>query len=233
MNQLIRETLFKYRVLVKPLFLALSSLIVLSLVIIPQLLAYLNVNVNINSVQNRIGIYEAKAQELDKIDASVYLKQLQTVFLALPKDKEVPQALLVLQSIISQSGLALESTKLVDSILNNTNSFRISISVTGTLESLRALLISLQNSPRALRVEGIDAQSLKQGAAMQATIIVTMFYDTAKVSGNPDQPLSQLDKKDEELLANLNKSINKLGVLGYQPASTSSAVPLGKSDPFE
>lgn len=231
MNKFLKELYFKYQILLKPILLSLASIIVLSLVIIPQLLSYLDVGNNINSLQNKIGIYEAKAQELDKIDPDLALKSLQTVFLALPKDKEIPQGFLVLQSLISQSGLALDSTKLVDSTTNS-GSFRISISVTGTLESLRSLLINLQNSPRVLRIDGIEAQSLKRGLEMQATIILTMFYDSTQVSTAPDQPLAQLDQKDQTLLDGLKRSISKLGDLGA-PSATRSAVPLGKSDPFE
>src|SRR5688500_17519835 len=165
------KDLAKLKYYLKPILAAFSSLVILGVVIIPQIMAYFVVKDKINSVDSRVNSLEAKASELESVDTKIYQENMETVFSALLKEKEIPLAMVSLQNIVNESGLILESIKLIDTpVTTNSNSYMLNLFVIGQKESLRTFLLGLLQSPRVLKLESIDAQSVKGGAGLEAEI---------------------------------------------------------------
>ena len=225
------KDLTKLKYYLKPILAAVSSLIILGVVIIPQIIAYFDVRNKISNVDLRVNSLQAKAAELEAIDEGVYQKNLDTVFNALPKEKEIPLTMVALQSIITESGLILESIKLIDTpAATNSNSYLLNLFVVGQKESLKTFLLGLLQSPRVLKLESIDAQSVKGGAGLEAEIQISAYFDPASsVTTNLDQPLPKLNAAEEELL---NKIISQLSANNLPISVENINIPSGKSDPF-
>lgn len=219
----------KLKLYILPLAVVFSSLVILILVIVPQLLGYFQDRNQSAKIAYRYGVLQAKAQDLQAIDEVDYQKKLQLALIALPDQKQVPQALVVLQSLLSTSGLSLSDIKYSSSVsTTSTQSVQLTMTVAGPITQVRSFLINLKNSPRVFRVETIDSQSIRGGAAVEAEIRLTTFYELPpKDLGSIDNPVPKLSQQDIDLLNQLAQNPQ-----GNQ-AITGASVPLGKADPFK
>lgn len=232
------EIYLKYKFLIWPVVVGVSSIIIIILVIIPQLLTYLNVNDKINQAQNRSNILETKAVALENIDNLLTQKDLKVVFSVLPTDQDVPQAMVVLQDMIAKSGLELKSTSfgavgLSQKAVGN-SSFQLNIAVSGQVNLLRDFLIQLQNSPRLFQVDSIGVQFQKDKGLIEADMPLSVFYNPSLGEmGTVEDPIPQISDKDKDLLAKLTQVVGQGNVSLISQEATSASVPLGKSDPFQ
>ncbi len=225
------KDLLQLKFYTRSILVALSSLIILIAVIIPQILAYFNVAGQVGEVESRASSIEAKAAELQNIDEQLYKDRLETVFTALPQDKEIPLAMVTLQDIISRSGLILDTVKLIDTpAKSSSNSYLLSMFVAGQKESLKTFLLGLLDAPRIFKLEAISAQSVRGGIGLEAEIQVSVYYDpSSSVTSNLDQPLPKLTAEEERFLADIMAQVNS----NRLPISVDNiSIPSGKADPF-
>lgn len=225
-----KEFYIKYKLIIWPVAVGLSSIILLALVIIPQLLTYLNVKNKINDMQKRSGVLEVKAQGLEQIDEGSNQQNLALVFSLLPKDQTVPEAMVTLQDIISRSGLVLKSTNYGGGRkADKGNSFQLSVGVSGPLLSVKNFLVNLQDAPRIFQVESISVQFQKSLSIVDVDIPISVYYEpTSEGTSSLDQPISQLTDKETSILNNLARLSNRSVF-----SEDTSSVELGKLDPFE
>lgn len=219
----------RYKLVIWPVIVGLCSVVIIALVIVPQLLSYFSLKQQGDELNNRLGLLQVKAKELQQIDPQVYNKNLNLALSALPPEKEVPQAVTILQTFISQSGMTLEAIKFASGQTTTiNNNYQINITVLGDFNSLKKLLTNIRNSPRIYRVDMINAQSSRGGTSVEADITMTVFYEPLNNTiGAVDQPLPQLTDKDQHVLTDLSTK--------NQVVATNASVltvPLGKSDPF-
>lgn len=231
----LKELYLKYKLFFWPVTTGLAALVILSLVIIPQILVYINTQGKISDANTKFEVIDAKAQELAQIDSSVISKDLQTVYSVLPKEQEVPQALVTLTSLVNSSGLTLKNTVYGGSKkTDKQNNFVLTISVIGRVNSIRDFLNNLNSSPRVFKVESIDVQFQRGSQLVEAKIPLLVYFQPSDGQTNlaSDQPLPKLSSDDEKLLDELAKQSFDMGMTASLE-STSSSVPLGKADPFE
>lgn len=235
------EFYLRYRFIIWPAIVGISTILILALVIIPQLLTYLKIRDQINQTQNKSQNLEAKASALENIDSLLTQKDLKVVFSVLPIDQDVPKAMMILQDMISTSGLELKSTtfgssRVVDPSQQtlDKNSFKLNITIAGQINLLRDFLIKLQNSSRLFQVESIGVTFQKNQGVIEAEIPLSVYYQPSLGEiGKLDQPLPKLSDQNKELLAKLYQTIDQTNLSFDNIDATSSSVPLGKSDPFE
>lgn len=232
------EFYLKYRFIIWPTIVGIAVILVLALVIIPQILTYLQVKDKIYQTQNKSQNLEVKANELANIDNVATQKDLKVVFSILPTDQDVPKAMLILQSMVAQSGLELKSTSFGSSGSSSQNlgknSFKLNIIVSGQITLLRDFFIQLQNASRLFQVESIGVQFKKTQGVIEAEIPLSVFYQPSLGEIGPlNQPLPKLSDTEKELLATLYQSISQSNISLNNAESSSSSIPLGKSDPFE
>lgn len=223
-----------YKFLIWPVVSGIASVVILVLVVIPQLLNYLQVRNQISDIVNRSGKLEAKAQTLEAVDENISEESLKLAFAALPADRNVPSAVTILQSLIAQSGLSLKSTSYSASARGaSKNSFQLNVSVVGQISGVRKFLISLRDSGRVFQVESISVSFQKSGSQVEAEIPITVFYSESLGKGGAlEQEPPKLNEKEEKILADLSRIVN-LGTLVGGGEATASSVPVGKSNPFE
>lgn len=222
----------KYRIIIWPVIVGLSCLLIAGLIIVPQLLVYFNLRSEAEDLSQRLGILQAKAQELEQLNEADYNENLELALAALPADKQIPQSLSLLQSMITQAGLSLENIKFSDSSNspNNTeNSFQLGVTVLGSMDSLKRLLAAVRTAPRIYHLESVNAQSVRTSNAIEADVSLRVFYEPKTTNlGAIDQPVPELSEADLKLLDELATKIRLSG-----SASASFDVPLGKSNPFQ
>ncbi len=225
----------KYKLLIWPVLTGLSSLVILSLVVIPQILGYIETRGKINDIESRSDKMEVKAKGLEGIDPSVSSENLKVAFTVLPADRNVPSAVSILQALITQSGLTLKNTS-YSSVAKGTSkdSFMLNVTVIGQINNVRRFLIGLKDAGRVFQVESINVRFQKSGSLVEAEIPITVFFSSGKAAaGASDQEAPKLSEKDEQLLSNLSNIVRSPLNLAASGESTTSSVPIGKANPFE
>ncbi len=232
------EFYLKYRFIIWPAIVGISTILILVLVIIPQLLTYLKVRDQISQTKNKSQSLEEKASALEGINSLLTQKDLKVVFSVLPVDQDVPKAMMILQEMITTSGLELRSTAFGSSRTvdpkQDKNSFKLNITVAGPINLLRDFLIKLQNSSRLFQVESIGVTFQKNQGVIEAEIPLSVYYQPSLGEiGKSDQPLPKLSDQNKELLAKLYQTVEQTNLSFDNIDATASSIPLGKADPFQ
>lgn len=233
----LKEVYLHNKYIVLPIFVGISSVIILTLVIIPQLLSYFNTRSQLVDTQKRFSELETKALELKNIDEEGLKSDLQIAFTVLPIEKDVLSALANMQALVAQAGLELVDTGFSTSQkqAGSKGSFQLNVTVLGPISSLRNFLIRLQDSPQIFQVKSINVHFQKEGSLVEAEIPVDVFYQAPlSVVGTSGQPVSYLSEEERKLLAKLSTVVAQFAlpvVSGIEASGT--AIPLGRPDPFE
>lgn len=233
------ELYLKYRFIIWPVIVGISSILILAVVVIPQLLTYLNIKNQIGQTKDQSQNLEAKAAELQNIDGLSTQKDLKVVFTVLPTDQDIPRAIMILQDMVAGSGLSLKSTTFgypgsSSKKTSDGSSFLLNITVSGQINLLRDFLIELQNSPRVFQVESIDVQFQKTQGAIEAELPLSVFYQpTSGELGDLNQPLPKISDENKKLLSKLSQTVDQIDIFQDNIEVSSASVPMGKDDPFE
>ncbi len=227
---MIKELYYKYKIFLIPTIVGITCMSILILVIYPQSLGYFQQMDKINTLKNNIEVLNNKASELQKIDEEARKKDLVVALTVLPVERDVPIAMSTLQNLIAKSNLVLKSTAYTPiSKSSGKDGFMFRVSVIGPLFSVKNFLNELQNGSRIFKVESISLNFQDTSSLIVADIPLTIFYEPApKTVITLDQIIPTISDQEEELIGKLSKSI-----VSTEVVSTSSAVPLGKSNPFE
>lgn len=226
---MIKEFYLKYRIYIIPVVVGMVCLGIIGFVIIPQIFEIFKERGSVGELTNRISLLDKKAKELNNLDETVLQTQLETAISVMPTGRDVPQAMAVLQDLIAKSNLSLKSTSYSSVSKTGQNSFSLTISVLGSLESSRNFLNSLREAPRLFKVESITLRVQPESNAVSLDLPLTVFYQPAPSTIlSVDQPVAKITASEEDLIARLAKLAPKQPIF-----ATASAVPVGKDDPFQ
>ncbi len=226
----------KYSVLVWPILVIIVSLIVIVTIIIPQLQSYLTQRNKLLTQTSQLNNFVVKAKDLEQIDEATYINNLKAALSALPTGKDVPQALIQLQTLINQTGMILEGIKFSSLTVNalattptGKNSFELVVSVSGTADSLKRLLNDIPKQQRKFNVNQVSMQTLSKGGGVEADVAIEVFYQPAvTTTASIDAQVPKLSKQEQDLLQQmLSRYTNS------QTQTLDNQVPLGKANPFE
>lgn len=225
-----KEIYYKYKIFLIPGIVSLISIAVLIFVVYPQASGYFQEINKIEKLKNNVEILNNKAKELQKIDEVTRRKDLVVALTILPTERDVPIAMSTLQSLIARSNLILKNTTYSpQSKSKENNNFMFTISVLGSLSSIKSFLGELQNGSRIFKVQSITLNFQNTNSLAEVSIPLLVFYEPVpKTLVTLDQPIPTVSEKDEQLIRQLSKAVFQAEI-----TSTSSAVPLGKVDPFE
>ncbi|MCL5783881.1 MAG: hypothetical protein M1142_00800 [Patescibacteria group bacterium] len=231
----LKEFYFRYKFIILPVVVGFCSITVIILVVIPQFMSYFKVQKEIGDLRTRTGVLESKAKDLESVDPADTQQKLQIALTVLPTDQDVLTTVDVLHNLIIKEGLSVQNTDYsLSRQTSGRGNFRIGVTVSGPLASVRNLLIDLQNSSQVFQVESINT-TFRPGGIVDVELPLSVYYEnTPSQLGNIDQPVPKLTDKDKQLLQDLAAAVDRANqmALSLVPA-TSSAVPLGKIDPFE
>lgn len=225
-----KSVYIKYKIFIIPIWVSLASVAIIALVIVPQTIEYFNTQQKLSQIEQKKALVGEKVEELQNINESLYIKNLQIAYTALPKNKEIPESMLILQNLISEANLNLDSMRVltIGGTGTTQSNYQLGIVVSGTLSSIKDLFIKLQNSPRIFKVENYSVQLA--GSAAEADITFTTYFDPTNItSQSPDQQLPKLTDQEQQILTKLSKAPQYIP----SPESISTSVELGKVDPFQ
>lgn len=202
------------------------------LVIYPQIGEYFKVKDNITILKSRISTLNNKTKELQAIDEVGRKKDLSVALTILPTDRDVPKSMSILQALITKSNLILDQTSYSAGTKDQgKDGFMFTVSVVGSLPSLRNFMNELQNGSNIFKIESIDLDFQEASSLATVSMPLATFYESApNIQATLDQPVSTISDKDEELITKLTNVVNQFNIAS---AASSSAVPLGKIDPFQ
>lgn len=221
-----------YRIFIFPAIVALSSLILIVSVIIPQFLALLTNQKNASDLLARSKSLEVKAQTLETFDSSDLERKLNYALSSLPEDKDFATVLGLIQNLAVQSGFSVTSISLGSSAakLANAQSYSIRLDVVGAKSLLDILFSNLEGSTRLMKVSNIDLTNSPNQQAVNASITLDILYSPLPTNfGSIDSPLPEVSDKDEQLISKLAKSTAP----SLSSPTNISLPPRGRANPFE
>jgi Tfp pilus assembly protein PilO len=232
MDKELKEFYLNNKFAIWPVISGAAVILMLSLVIIPRAMSLMEVNKQISQTQDKIQLLNEKATKLESINKDELEQQLEVVLTVLPLTDAVPDALTVIQSLMSKSSLNLQTTNYVAaSKTAGLNYSTIRLSAAGKVASVKDFLINLNDAPRLFQVESVSLTFSKDGDDTSLDIPLSIISAPApETIGTIDQPLPVLSEQDKSLITQFKQSIDALTQSSTQSAQV--AVPLGKEDPF-
>lgn len=228
----IKKIYLRYRLYIFPAVVAVSSLILIIFVIYPQIISLIENQALEKNILGKSKLLEAKAQELESYNIGDLSRKVSFALGSYPTDKDSVYALGVLQRIIAQLGFNIISISLASSGIKNpaSQSYSFKLEILGSVALLPSLLNSIENSPRLMRVSGVEVSSSSTTQGTSISLVVDMLYASAPSGfGSIDSPLPSLSEKDEETIAKLSKVENS----SLQTQTPAYLGPRGKANPFE
>ncbi|GEM_PF-2041235 len=226
-----------------PVIVALSSLFLIIFVIYPQTARLISNQNALGDLNRRSEFLETKVVALESYDEGELSNRVGLILTTLPTDKDFGNVLGLLQQLTVQSGFSANSISFSNSAskIAKLRNFEVKLDIRGSKASLQTLLDNLENSPRLVRINSIDALSRGDTETIESILGVDALYsELPKDFGGIDSPLPELSEKDNELISKLEQLKQAAFEQGGQTAlvpstSSSSAVesPRGKSNPFE
>lgn len=225
----------KFRPLIIPVVVSVASVAIISLVIVPQILGFLEDQNNLQSAKERQKILEAKASELEGLDEVELNEKIALVNTLLPVDKEITSVVDALQRVTSLSNTILVSLQLGQSPVSKEqglSGFSISAEVAGPKESVNRLLENIEKAPRIMKITGIEIASARDKTAITANLSIDVYF-APLAGGTPkiDAPVQKLTKEDEDIISRFARIIPKQLTTPTGPEQI--LTPRGKPNPFE
>jgi len=230
-KEALQEFYQKNKIIIFPVLVAISSLILIVLIIYPQISGLINTNSTLLQVKQKSGFLEVKAQELQSLDEVQLQKDLGVALNALPSNQDYLEVINIIQGLLNQNAFSLQTLQFGQG--DNTAgkpSFIVKMEISGPKSALNQLLTSMESTYRPMRLASIETNSPKQGSStINATVAVNVFYSPLPTTlGSVEAPLPILSDRDQELVTTLAKSVSLVAV-----GNVSVSVLRGKTDPFE
>lgn len=223
----------KYRLFVFPATVALSSLLLIALVILPQTIKLVTNQTTGSELLNKSQFLEVKAQTLETLDAGDLTKKVDYALNVYPPGKDFGNVLGIIQRITGQTGFSILSFNIGGSRGSETQSYSISLQLIGSRLLVSTLLNSLEKTPRLMKVDSIEVSQATgiQGVEVNLSLSV-LFSPLPQNFGTVDSPLPELSQNEEELLVRLAGAQEGVGIAGGE-GEVSSTTQRGKANPFE
>lgn len=223
-----------YRLFIFPIIVALSSIILMALVIFPQTLKLLSNQSAKGELLKRSQFLEAKAQALESYNEGDLTLKVNYALFSYPSDKDFVNSVGILQNLTAQTGYSISSLSLGSSSGSTqvSQSYAIKLDLIGPLSLLPTLLNKIEASPRIMRVSSLETNLTKDLQAVTVSLSIDVLYSAPPTGfGSIDSPLPQFTKEDEQILAKL---AGAGGASVQQNIQIPSQLPpRGKSNPFE
>lgn len=227
----IQKFYLTYRLYIFPAVVALSSLILIVFIIYPQIINLLKNQTIEKNTLNKSKLLEVKAQTLESYDIEDLNRKVNFALGSYPTDRDSIYALGILQRLVAQLGFNVVTISLGAGGVKNegTQTYNFKLEVLGPVSKLPVLLSTIENSPRLMRVSGVEVSGASSAQGVHISLGVEMLYAAAPTGfGSIDSPLPDLSEKDEEVMAKLAR----IGISNPQ-TEASSLGPRGKANPFE
>lgn len=235
-----KETLIKfyqkYKLVIFPMVVTLSSLILIVFVIYPQTAKLISGSRQEAEFREKSKFLEAKAEALENFDEADLSRKVDYALSSLPSDKDPGNIIGLLQGLASETSFSITSLTLSQKTTekDETQSYLVNLQVLGPKALVPILVTSIENSARIMKVNTIEISTTRDANALEAKLVVEVFFSPIPGTfGTVDSPLPEVTAKDEELISRLATTVSTQGV-SPQPTILGPILgPRGKSNPFE
>lgn len=231
-KDIIFEFYSKYKLLIFPIVVAISSLILIAFVILPQTIKLITNQKTGDEALQRTQFLEVKAQTLEGYDEEDLSKKVNFALNIYPPDKDFGNIIGFIQTIVSQAGFSIASLALGGgSTQTGAQSYGVTLELAGPKALMPALLSGFENAPRLMKVGNITISPAAGAQGVQVSLGLVILYQAVPQNfGSVDSPLSELSQKDQDLLVKLARTQPSPQAGGGAAVSSS---PRGKENPFE
>lgn len=219
-----------YKLYIFPGVVALSCLILIIFVILPQINLLIGNSKSEKDMFSKFKLMEVKANDLQAFDENKLNQDLSVALAVYPTERDYAQVLGLLQRIAGSFGYTVLSAQLGQAgDKSSSTAYSIKLEIFGTRTNFAKMLSVIENSPRVLRVSGVDLGSKGGTDSLVGTVNIDIYYSTVPTNlGNIDTPLPHLSDKEQALLSSLSQSTSTGNFV--QPSVTSTR---GKVDIFQ
>ncbi|MBI2334599.1 hypothetical protein HYU96_02245 [Candidatus Daviesbacteria bacterium] len=218
----------KYRLFIYPAVVAVSSLILIIFVMIPQIGTFFKSARQESDFRVRSEFLDTKVSALESLDEAGLSRQVSDVLASLPGEKDFAGAIYLLAGLAKENGFTIGTLTLGAGSGTKSSageSFGARMEALGPKSLLGRFLSAIESSPRLMRVTGIEISSARGGDTIEVSLAIEALFAPIPVNlGSVDSPIPQLSPAEEELIARLSGSDLP------EPLPLS---PTGKSDLFE
>lgn len=229
----------KYRIIIFPTIVAFCSLILLTVIMLPQTIKLLDNQSAEKEILKKSEFLEAKAQTLASYDAQDLSSKVNYALNSFPSDKDFATAVGVIQDLTGKLGFTISSLTLApNTVLEDTDAqnYGINLSLSGSIESLQDLLNSIESSHRLMRVRSVESSVKNAENVTTVFLTIAVLFSPTSSSSDPNAPLPDLSQTDQEVLAQLvqiSPPVSVSAPSSVGPGSPSQLPARGKLNPFE
>lgn len=237
----LKEEITRHKLIVFPVFSGLTCILVIVFIIFPHILSIIETNKVLDSTREKNDDLNKKLTILKQIDKVVYTENTKTALLAIPADKNVPEAISQVAFLLTSNNLTLDSMVFSGGSLNeqpskDVASYRLTLSIAGEVSSLKDFILKIINTPRLMRITKLEVTGGKASGSVQATVTLDVFFQPLPSSiGNIEQPVSVASADELALLTKIKDYQKNIPLLSTPNIDGSSDItgPKGKLNPFE
>lgn len=225
----IKKIYQNYRLYIFPAVVAFSSLILIVFIIYPQIISLIENSAIQKNTLNKSKLLEVKAETLESLDLGELNVKVSSALNSYPTDKDSVYALSIIQRVVNQLGFKVISLSLGSIGIKNTStqSYSFKLEISGPISLLPSLLTGIENSPRLMRISGVEVGSTNASSVVNVSLALDMLYAAAPTGfGSIDSPLPDLSEKDNEV-------IDRLARISLPSVQTPFFGLRGKANPFE
>ncbi len=220
-------------IFIVPIGAIIVAILLVILITIPQVNNLIQTVKTNNENRIRMANLQTKVTELEKVDTAYdsYSKSIQTAYNAIPYDKEIPGALSQIIYLAGNANLKLKNLSVSSNVAKegSLSSFLIRIDVEGDPKNLKEFLNILKDSPRIMKVTGIEVVSAGKENSISVSLNISIYFQELISSiADVESPIDPIKEENAKLLSILEKNAT------IQVGNTSNVSgPRGKIDPFE
>lgn len=214
----------KYKLLIFPSVVALSCLILISFVLIPQIGTFLKNSRSQQEFSVRSEFLDTKVAALENLNEPELLNKVGYVLTSLPREKDFAETIAILQKITRDHGFVIASLTFG---AGGGQSFGVRMETVGPKTLLGSLLSSIEGSSRLMKISSMEISSGKGADVVSVNLALeALFAPMSATLGSIDTPLPEISAGEEALLSKLSSTAQ----LQPQPLSSTQ---IGKPNPFE
>lgn len=226
----------EFRLYIFPIVVAVSSLILIFVVIYPTTVRLINNQKLQKQMLSQSAFLETKAATLEKLDQSDLSKKVSYALVSYPTEPDYSNILGLLQQIANKNGFSVTTLSISNSnnVIGGVQKYNVKLEAIGGKDLLPRLITSIESSTRIMKVKDIAVSPGKDINSITLSMEVEVLYSAIPTSlGGPDSPLPQLSDKDQQLLTTLAIFSNSATRVVAATQSASPSSPRGKANPFE
>lgn len=225
----------RYRLFIFPAGVALSCLILIVFVMIPQISKIIEGTQRESEIRAKSQFLATKVEALEGYDEADLGQKVGYLLASLPPEKDFVTIIGLLQRITSENGFSIVSLSLgvgTGGQSSQEQSYGVKMEAIGSKSLLNRLLNSIEGSPRLIRINDMEISAGRAGDFVNASLTIeVLFSPMPKDLGTVDSPLPEISESEQALIQRLART-QTVPAPAVGPSSV-SLTPKGKANPFE